>query len=358
MVITDSLFSVSQNFYSPDIVQKISNEIKQPIDQTKAGLKSIIPTLLMGIVEKGSTREGAESLVSLASKEHFNESTNLDQADTRQGNEVVNNIFGNNLATVVSRLGFSTGMTASSVMKILTMAAPVMMGAISSKVKNEHLTPSGLMRFLNQQRIALSGLIPGMAGLTNLSGSVGLKNQTDQRVSWGRIVIIALAALAVTWWFSSRQGAVNAPTTIIPATAKVTVETYSPHSLEGLSAFLSTVGGDPVQRFSFGNLAFKSGTASLTGAASKELNQIASVMREYPKSTIVVEGFTDNVGAAQKNEILSYNRALAVRLALINRGISASRIEALGLGARNPIATNETAKGRAENRRIELVVRK
>ena len=63
---SEGLFNFSQSFFSPDVLQRISREIDQPVEQTKTGLKSVIPTLLMGIVKKGSTQEGAESLISMA----------------------------------------------------------------------------------------------------------------------------------------------------------------------------------------------------------------------------------------------------------------------------------------------------
>jgi outer membrane protein OmpA-like peptidoglycan-associated protein len=359
MAITDSLFSISQNFYSPDIIRKISSEIKQPVEQTKAGLKSIIPTLLWGIVEKGSTKEGAESLLNIASKESFKPEVNLDHMNNRLGSELIHNIFGDNLTNVVSKLGFSTGMNTSSVIKILTMAAPAMMGAVSLKIKNEKLNPSGLMYFLNQQRITLTGLIPGMSGLANLGSGVGFKSdESDRGVSWGKIVIIAFLALLITWWFSTHQGTVNAPTTVLPMKAPMMIETYSPGSIEGLSTFLNTVGGVPVKRFSLKSITFELGSSNLNKEAFGELNQIAALLEKYPRAKVTLASYTDDLGLAEDNELLSYQRALVVRAALIDRGLSPSRVEAVGFGEKNPIATNETIAGRAENRRIELVVRK
>lgn len=65
MVVNDSLLGVSQNFFSPDIVQKISDAIGQSADKTKAGLRSVIPAFMSGVVDKGSTPDGAATIVDI-----------------------------------------------------------------------------------------------------------------------------------------------------------------------------------------------------------------------------------------------------------------------------------------------------
>jgi outer membrane protein OmpA-like peptidoglycan-associated protein len=70
----------------------------------------------------------------------------------------------------------------------------------------------------------------------------------------------------------------------------------------------------------------------------------------------VVEGHTDSQGRVQDNQELSLARAQSVRDYLVSRGIAADRISAHGLGSERPVATNKTAEGRADNRRVEIVV--
>lgn len=69
-----------------------------------------------------------------------------------------------------------------------------------------------------------------------------------------------------------------------------------------------------------------------------------------------VEGYTDSVGGADYNQKLSENRASAVRNFLVAQGVQMNNIEATGYGQRNPVADNGTAAGRAQNRRVQLVV--
>ena len=84
------------------------------------------------------------------------------------------------------------------------------------------------------------------------------------------------------------------------------------------------------------------------------LNEVVSIINEYPDYNLRMGGHTDAVGSDEKNLILSQDRVDAVKAYLVNKGVSENRIEATGFGAIRPIATNKTAQGRAKNRRVEL----
>ncbi len=79
-------------------------------------------------------------------------------------------------------------------------------------------------------------------------------------------------------------------------------------------------------------------------------------MKSYPKRNVMIEGYTDSTGPAQFNKKLSRERAEAVRNALVKDGISPERITIKGYGAEYPVASNKTAAGRQENRRVEVVI--
>lgn len=98
---------------------------------------------------------------------------------------------------------------------------------------------------------------------------------------------------------------------------------------------------------------FAVGSATLVASSGPLLDDIAAVAATCP-GTIQVEGHTDNTGDADANQRLSLARARAVRSALSERGVPTRRLTAVGVGAAQPIASNETAEGRAKNRRIEF----
>ena len=105
-----------------------------------------------------------------------------------------------------------------------------------------------------------------------------------------------------------------------------------------------------------GSVLFATGKYELLPIARQKLADVAKALKDQGFQKIVVEGHTDSRGAPAQNETLSLNRAQEVRKALISEGIPADKIEAVGHGSRRPVADNNTAEGRANNRRVELVV--
>jgi outer membrane protein OmpA-like peptidoglycan-associated protein len=104
------------------------------------------------------------------------------------------------------------------------------------------------------------------------------------------------------------------------------------------------------------NVLFDTAEATLKPGARQSLNDIARVMREHPEATVTVEGYTDNQGSFGFNRMLSEQRAMAVKQALMQSGVDASRITARGYGEGYPVASNENAAGRQLNRRVQIVV--
>jgi len=99
---------------------------------------------------------------------------------------------------------------------------------------------------------------------------------------------------------------------------------------------------------------FGHNSATIENASYKELDATANVLKKYPNTQITVKGYTDSLGDPTYNVDLSQRRAQAVADALVARGVNAQNVKAVGYGAANPIATNSTAAGRAQNRRVEL----
>jgi len=100
---------------------------------------------------------------------------------------------------------------------------------------------------------------------------------------------------------------------------------------------------------------FDTGKATLQPASDEPLSQVLQMVQGDDALKVMIEGHTDNVGAAAANQALSEKRAQSVRDWLTEKGIAASRLTAKGYGASNPVADNTTEEGRAKNRRVELV---
>lgn len=105
-----------------------------------------------------------------------------------------------------------------------------------------------------------------------------------------------------------------------------------------------------------GNITFDSNEATIKAGFQPVLNSIAKVIKEYNKTMVQVNGYTDSTGNAAINNSLSLMRANSVSNYLRIKGVDANRIVANGYGSSNPIASNSTALGREQNRRVEIVL--
>lgn len=99
---------------------------------------------------------------------------------------------------------------------------------------------------------------------------------------------------------------------------------------------------------------FKTGSDELNTSSNERLNKSAEKLKNNSDLRVIVAGHTDNVGDAQFNLDLSQKRAESVRRYLVNQGVDGSRLTARGYGDSQPAAPNDTAEGRAQNRRVEL----
>lgn len=104
------------------------------------------------------------------------------------------------------------------------------------------------------------------------------------------------------------------------------------------------------------DILFATDSANLTGTLRSDLGVLARHLQKYPNSTVQVVGHTDNTGEAAYNLNLSRRRAAAVTAVLVSNGVSSGRIATIGRGEDQPIASNLTAAGRAQNRRVEIII--
>jgi outer membrane protein OmpA-like peptidoglycan-associated protein len=101
---------------------------------------------------------------------------------------------------------------------------------------------------------------------------------------------------------------------------------------------------------------FDTGKYSLRPLAREKLAKVAGIVSGHPSLKLVVEGYTDSVGGDEYNQKLSEQRGGAVRDYLTQEGMSAGSVTARGFGKSQPVASNDTAQGRQQNRRVEIVI--
>jgi outer membrane protein OmpA-like peptidoglycan-associated protein len=122
-----------------------------------------------------------------------------------------------------------------------------------------------------------------------------------------------------------------------------------------LSNLRATQGSRGMQ-MTLDDVAFASGQSNLRPEARESLDKLAEFVAADPNKRILIEGHTDSTGNANANLILSQKRAEAVLETLVAMGVDASRMTAVGVGAERPVASNDTAAGRAKNRRVDVIL--
>lgn len=144
------------------------------------------------------------------------------------------------------------------------------------------------------------------------------------------------------------------------ATERVAREAAEQKSAESLSAISKLTASRADERGDIftisGALIFRSNEAVLMPGAETQLDRLVEALASTPDRNVLVEGYTDSQGSAEHNLDLSQRRADAVRNYLMRRGYAAHRVQAHGIGEASPIADNATSEGRANNRRVEIVL--
>ena len=105
-----------------------------------------------------------------------------------------------------------------------------------------------------------------------------------------------------------------------------------------------------------GDVLFTTGQSDLKSGATTNLNKLVAFLNNYPDRTVTIEGHTDSVGSEAYNVGLSQRRADSVKSFLTGQGISSARLNTVGKGESDPVAGNESASGRQQNRRVEVII--
>jgi len=138
----------------------------------------------------------------------------------------------------------------------------------------------------------------------------------------------------------------------VAATSSQSQATELQHQIDELNA-------RPTDRglvVTLGDVLFTSGQADLKAGATGNLNKLVAFLNEYPSRTVMIEGYTDSVGSEDFNQGLSQRRADSVKAYLVGQGVGAVRLVAAGKGENSPVAGNDSAAGRQQNRRVEVVI--
>jgi outer membrane protein OmpA-like peptidoglycan-associated protein len=140
------------------------------------------------------------------------------------------------------------------------------------------------------------------------------------------------------------------------ATSQAQAATSQVQQLQQELAALQAKQTDRGLMLTLGDVLFETGKADLRPGALRNLYPLVTFLQQYPERRAVIEGHTDSVGSEASNLDLSQRRADAVRDFLLQNGVKASQLTTRGYGKASPVASNTTAEGRQQNRRVELII--
>jgi outer membrane protein OmpA-like peptidoglycan-associated protein len=210
--------------------------------------------------------------------------------------------------------------------------------------------------------LAVSGIVAlGACAPTDGTGMGSGMSRTQQGALAGAAVGAVLGATRDS--DSNNEGRDAARGAILGAAAGAVAGNVLDRQAQALQQSLSNPNIQVINRGSYlqvvmpEGILFATGSAAVSGAAQNDLYAVARNLNQYPNSRVEVVGHTDNTGSAALNMDLSQRRAQSVAGILSAAGVSSSRLVATGAGFNQPIASNDTAAGRAQNRRVEILIR-
>ncbi|CAN5756097.1 OmpA family protein [soil metagenome] len=207
-----------------------------------------------------------------------------------------------------------------------------------------------MMRILRNSTavVAMAAMLGGCSGL----------NQTQRGAVIGSAAGGAVGAAVGSATGSTSRGAIIGAA--VGGVAGAVIGAQMDRQREELASELE---GAEVERYGEGLLiTFASGllfdfdSDVVKGAARTNLSELSESLRQYPETEVLIVGHTDSTGSDSYNMSLSQRRSAAARNFLVSQGVNASRVRIEGRGESEPIASNETAAGQAQNRRVEVAI--
>jgi OmpA-OmpF porin, OOP family len=370
---------------SPTIVSALSRQTGESESGISRGLSAAIPAIASTIAGRADdqgfmknlfdlatkTAAGPEAISALASAP----TTGIDTTSPIGG--WLSGLFGHNLSEVAASMARYAGISRASATSLLLIAAPLVLGYIGRLVRSDDLSIAGLADLLRRHRAQLASSIPTGFKMPEVFSAPYEKARAagDMAIKGMSVPLMALlAALCVgglIWW--SRQQPVEVARTEIiapvvgttgtvvgsfvrtlPGNATITIPAVG-SAEDRLSLYLASANPGETN-ITLDRISFDNDSAVLTGESIVQLDNIATILRAYPRAHVAVVGHTDSVGDEAANVVLSRARANTVAAKLTADGVQPQRVHAEGHGSQQPMADNATEAGRAQNRRVELGV--
>ncbi len=376
-----NILDTVKGLFTPGLISSTASALGESESGIQQALGGAIPSILAGLVGSASSTEGSSGVLQLAKQAAGsgilgnlggflgNDNNSL----LSQGAEMLKNIFGDRAGSIASMVASFAGIKHASASSILSMAAPVSLGALGKYATDNNLDAGGLSSFLASQKTTiLQALPPALATASGIANNATdghaahapaayaahAEESTDKGLKFLLPLLLGIFAVAlciylfkgcsgqpkeavVTKEVSVTEPAPPPGSDAAPAaheTFKVTlpndtiIEAYKGGIEDKLVSFLKTdykkLGLDSLKNtwFDFDNLNFKTGSADITPESQQQVNNLAAILQAFPAVKLKIGGYTDKTGDETNNKKLSDARAKAVLAAIVKAGAGATQL--------------------------------
>jgi outer membrane protein OmpA-like peptidoglycan-associated protein len=369
------------NDFKGDALGTVASAIGETPARTESALGFALPALITGLASNAPTTSQAAGLLDVIRRNNLDLSTFADTVSALKapggvtglidtGRPLMQSLFGGRTGSIADWMTSRSGVSRSSSSTLLSLALPLVLGAIARRVKSSGWSGSNLMALLEEQRSSLPET-PGLAAALETYEKEGapyaysrepvhttpVVHERETRPRRGTSWLWALPLLflipLIGYLFARGDRAPRTAETR-PAAQATVPRAPMPEPARPVG----TSGVMPAAPREFGpyRLEFQNGSSRITPASENELRELAAVLAANPEAHADVRGYTDNTGDYEANRRLSQTRATAMMNELARLGVDRSRMNAQGYGEDDPVADNATADGRRRNRRVEIHV--
>ena len=415
---TPDLMGIVSRQITPDVIRNVASQLSEDRTTTASALSAAVPSALTALSDVASSDTGARHIQEVIDEKRRDSAQGIedDRPLLASGSSVasthaaslIDDELGPRSTSIAAAVANATGIKPASAQKLMGGVATAALAALAKS--SGGIGAGALQSMFREQRSQWVSRLPGpVASLFNghsRAGFVPAERAYDERIVTGPaireleaprrnwmipLILVAIALLAIPVIRGLRRPkppalpespqvmapvpreaapAVTPPAATSPeATApgdtppapdvsppEPAPTAVEPGTTEDFAAYLGGGGETTPHAFAPTPLNFPFASARPTRESMRTLDDIAAALKAHPAATIRVESHTDSVGTQESNLNLSQARADNVKNELVDRGVDGSRIETAGMGSELPIASNDTAEGRARNRRTEFVV--
>ncbi len=404
---TPDILGLVNREITPEVIHRAALQLGEDDDHLRSALSTTVPSVLTALSDVASSETGASHLTRMirgidANRPGADSVASIlgSTAGRAQGTTLFDGETGARGSQIADAVARASGIKADSAHQLLGGATGATLLTIGRSW--ERIEPDGLRTMLGEQRGDFVRRLPGPVASIFATGSVDGRQEAKldarrsaavidrpvverareigtpairrvagpERKGWLAPLVLlgALMLIAIPLLRAMRRPVIHTQVLHnLPAEAvsRATIALALPNGqsltvARGSAAYqlASFLGGNDATpaRFTLSPMNFEFASTQLTPESLATVDEMATILRAYPTATIRVESYTDSIGTAAANLDLSRDRSETVKGLLGGKGIDPTRVTTAGLGQENPIASNETESGRAQNRRTDIVV--